>query len=147
MENRLIKVVGVTFNNDKIDGGESRQQILHDLRKSGRRIISVDLIYTEYDGEPAIKVREKSTKKIVGWIAKTEVAEIMAAKIKHSTGFISKFEGIENLKLQKPEFPTNVEYHRMKAMCNNAGLTMPAYDKRAYDVFEKKILKKIKTAV
>lgn len=138
MEERELKVVGVTFNNDIEDGGESRQKILHDLRKANRRIIDVDLVYTEYEGEPAIKVRERSTKKIVGWIARTDVAEVMEAKIKHSVGFISKFEDVENLKLKKPAFPTNVEYHRMKAMCAKKGVIMPAYDTRAYKVYEKK---------
>lgn len=141
MVEREYKVVGVTFNNNDEDGGESRQQILHDLRKANRRIIDVDLIYTQYEGEPAIKVRERSTKKIIGWIARTDVAEVMAAKIKRSVGFISKFEDVENLKLKKPEFPTNVEYHRMKKMCELKGVAMPAYDKRAYKVWEKKVLK------
>lgn len=137
-----LRTAGVTFNNDASDGGESRQEILRDLRKSGRRIVDLDLIYTTYEGEPAIKVRERSTKKIVGWLPKAAVEEVMAARIKHTVGFISKYEGTENLKITKPEFPSNVEYHRMKAMCAKKGVAMPAYDKRAYEVWEKKVLKK-----
>lgn len=146
MENKEIKVVGVTFNNDICDGGESRQEILRSLRKSGRRIVDLDLVYTQYNGEPAIKVRERSTKKIIGWMPKDRVAEIMEDKIKHTVGFIAKYEGTENIKIQKPQFPTNVEYHRMKKMCANRGVMMPAYDKRAYKVWEKKVLKGLKTA-
>lgn len=143
MENKEIKVVGVTFNNNKEDGGESRQNILRTLRKSGRRIVELDLVYTTYEGEPAIKVRERSTKKIVGWMPKDRVAEIMSNKIKHTIGFISKFDDIECLKISKPERPTNVEYHRMKVMCAKQGVLMPAYDKRAYKLWEKKVLKKV----
>lgn len=139
MEKRDIKVVGVTFNNED---GESRQEILRALRKSNRRIVDLDLIYTEFEGEPAIKVRERSTKKIIGWMPRTEVVEIMKAKIKHTIGFITKYEETECVKITKPEFPTNVEYHRMKAMCAKKGVEMPAYDKRAYKVWEKKVLKK-----
>lgn len=142
MESKEIKVVGVTFNNDAVDGGESRQEILRALRKSNRRIVDLDLIYTEFNGEPAIKVRERSTKKIIGWMPKDAVAEIMADKIKRTIGFITKYEGTEYIKIAKPEFPTNVEYHRMKAMCAKKGVEMPAYDKRAYKVWEKKVLKK-----
>lgn len=143
MEDKRVKVVGVTFNNDAEDGGESRQMILRTLRKSNRHIVDLDLIYTTYEGEPAIKVRERSTKKIVGWIPKTNIEEIMSCKIKHTIGFISKFDDKECLKIAKPEFPTNVEYHRMKKMCENRGVAMPAYDKRAYKDYEKKVLRKI----
>ena len=140
MENKEIKVVGVTFANED---GESRQEILRALRKSNRRIVDLDLIYTIFEGEPAIAVRERSTKKIVGWMPKEKVAEIMAAKIKHTTGMIHKYDDKECLKITKPEMPTGVEYHRMKAMCTKAGVAMPAYDKRAYTVWEKKVLKKV----
>lgn len=132
-----LKLAGVTFNNDAEDGGESRQAILRELRKSGRRIVDLDLIYTTFDGEPAIKVRERSTKKIVGWIQKTMVADVMARKIKHTIGFISDWNDIECVKITKPERPTNVEYHRMKAMAGKIGMIMPAYDKRAYKVWER----------
>lgn len=137
------KIVGVTFNNDVEDGGENRQTILKALRKSNRRIVDLDLIYTTFQGEPAIKVRERSTKKIVGWIPRDMVEEVMNNKIKHTVGFITKFEGTECIKLTKPEYPTNVQYHRMKKMCENRNVEMPAYDKRAYKVWEKKVLKKI----
>ena len=136
-------MVGVTFNNDTIDGGESRQEILRALRKSNRRIVDLDLIYTTFDGEPAIKVRERSTKKIIGWMPKDKVAEIMESRIKHTIGFIAKWDNTECVKIAKPEYPTGVEYHRMKAMCAKNGVAMPAYDKRAYKVWEKKVLKKV----
>lgn len=135
-----IKLVGTSFNNEKADGGESRQEILKTLHKSKRYIVDLDFLYTSYDGEAAIKVRERSTKKIIGWIPKDLVAEIMDAKIKRSVGFIGKYKGIEWIKIDKPEYPSNVEYHRMKAMCNKAGVPMPAYDRRAYAAWEKKVL-------
>ena len=142
MENKDIKVVGVTFKNED---GENRQDILRTLRKSNRRIVDLDFIYTEFNGQPAIKVRERSTKKIVGWMPKDRVAEIMDAKIKQTVGFITKFEdtNCECLHIAKPEFPTGQEYHRMKAMCTKKGVEMPAYDKRAYKVWEQNVLKKV----
>ena len=141
------KIVGVTFDNDAIDGGENRQTILKSFLKNNIHIISLDLIYTTYNGEKAIKVREKTTKQIVGWIPRSKVDDIMSKKIKHTVGFIStmidKGEIIACLKIDKPKRPTNVEYHRMKKMCENRHIAMPAYDIRAYKDYEKKVIKKI----
>lgn len=141
MENKEIKVAGVTFNNEACDGEESRQEILRKLRMSNRRIVDLDLIYTQYEGRPAIKIRERSTKKIVGWIPEDRVYEVMECRIKHTIGFISKHGSKECVKIQKPDFPSNREYHRMKAMCAKKNVNMPAYDKRAYEDWEENVLK------
>lgn len=67
-----INVAGVTFNNEAIDGGKSRQSILAELYAT-KNIITVDLKTTTYNGEKAIKVVEHSTKQCIGWIPKTKV--------------------------------------------------------------------------
>lgn len=141
MESKEIKVVGVTFDNDVCDGGESRQDILRGLRESYRQIVDLDLIYTQYEGRAAIKVRERSTKKIVGWIPSDRVEDVMESRIKHTVGFISRHGGKECLKIQKPDFPSNREYYRMKVMCAKKDVKMPAYDKRAYKAWEESVLK------
>ena len=52
------KLAGVTFDNNLEDGGRNRQEILAEFMNSNRHIFTADLIYTTYNGEFAIKVRE-----------------------------------------------------------------------------------------
>lgn len=126
-----MKLAGVTFNNEEIDGGRSRQEILRELVGMNRQIFTADLIYTKYNGDFAIKVREHATKQIVGWIPKVELEKFADRSVKQMTGFISNY-GSYSVELSPQDPPTSKQYAYMKAICNEEGYSMPAYDKRAY---------------
>lgn len=126
------KVAGVTFKNEEQDGGKSRQEILVELVYLNRSIITVDLIYTKYKNEFAIKVREHATKQIIGWVPKISLDKFADKKIKQMTGFIS-YHGSWCVKLTEQEAPTHKQYAYMKHLCEERGYAMPAYDKRAYN--------------
>lgn len=135
-----IKVAGVTFRNENEDGGKSRQEILAELVSLNRSIITVDLIYTKYGNDFAIKLREHATKQIIGWIPKDKLNLFKEKKIRQMTGFISNY-GIWSVRLFMQEAPTHQEYRYMKYLCNKSGCAMPAYDKRAYkEIFNARYL-------
>ena len=129
----LTKLVGVTFSNDVEDGGKSRQAILAELVALNRQIFTADLIYTEFNGEFAIKVREHVTKQIVGWIPKADLEKFKDKKIKQLTGFIRNY-GAYSVQLDYQQAPTHKQYAYMKYVCSQQGCAMPAYDKRAYSI-------------
>lgn len=140
-----IKVAGVTFANEN---GESRQDILAGLAEQG--IITVNLEYTSFEGEPAIKCHEKTTGKVIGWIPKKNIEEVTACKIKQFTGFINFFKMKDGVgrycaELCAQEKPTAKQYAKMIHLCKEQGIPMPAYDRRAYrKVFDKYEPKKTK---
>lgn len=139
-----MNMAGVTFNNDKCDGGENRQSILEYLmNKLNRNIITLNLEYTSFDGEQAIKCREKYTGKVVGWIPKKFVATVAASRNKQMTGFIGFVKMKDGtdcyyVEITEQERPTPKQYTAMKYICREHNIQMPAYDKRAYkQVFAK----------
>jgi len=125
------KVAGVTFNNEKEDGGRSRQEILKELIDLNRHIITVNLVYTEYEGEFAIKVNEKSTGQTIGYIPKKDLDRVKNSKTKQMTGFIRNY-GQFCVQLDSVQQPTHNQYMYMKSLCAHTNHAMPAYDKRAY---------------
>jgi len=124
----MIKMAGVKFNNDD---GESRQEILSNLFNINLGgIITVDLIETEFEGEYAIKCVEHNSRKVIGWIPKTELKnEILSSQM---TGFIRRTSYGHNVQLSVIKKPTSAQYHYAKALCGRNKKPMPAYDARAY---------------
>lgn len=125
----MMRVAGVTFKNEKEDGGASRQEILRDLVMAGRAIITVDLVETTFNGEYAVKCIEHSTRQMIGWIPKTELANV-----KHSqmTGFIDHSRIGYSVRLDEQKAPSQKQYYAVKHICEKNGVMMPAYDIRAY---------------
>ena len=124
-----VNVAGVTFCNDEKDGGKSRQSILKELYVMKSGIITVDLKHTTYEGEPAIKCIEHSTKQCIGWIPKTKISEI---KDRQMTGFINKSKIRYSISLDVQKKPSTKQYQMVKSVCGEMEITMPAYDVRAY---------------
>lgn len=124
----MFKVAGVKFSNED---GESRQEILANLAKINLGgIITVDLIETEFEGEYAIKCVEHNSRKVIGWIPKTELKnETLSSQM---TGFIRKTSYGQNVQLTVIKKPTSAQYHYAKALCSRNKKPMPAYDARAY---------------
>ena len=79
----MMKVAGVTF--------EGRQQTLTQLVGMNRSIITVDLVYTTFNGEFAIKLVENSTGREIGWIPRSELYRFTACNIRQMTGFIGYY--------------------------------------------------------
>lgn len=125
----MMRVAGVTFKNEKEDGGNSRQEILRNLVMAGRAIITVDLVETTFNGEYAVKCIEHSTRQMIGWIPKTELANV-----KHSqmTGFIDHSRIGYSVRLDEQKAPSQKQYYAVKHICEKNGVMMPAYDIRAY---------------
>lgn len=127
----MMRVAGVTFKNEKEDGGASRQEILRNLAMAGRAIITVDLIETTFgpNEEYAVKCLEHSTRQMIGWIPKTELANV-----KHSqmTGFIDHSKVGYSVRLDNQKAPSQRQYYAVKHICEKNGIAMPAYDIRAY---------------
>ena len=122
------KVVGVTF--------ENRQNTLRELRtKNPWR--SVSLIHTTYhnpdtgEDEPAIQVKDYETKKELGWIARTEIANY--SQVHEMTAELGEYEGTEYCHLYSPKAPTQKQYWAMRKICQAQNQQMPIYDERAYE--------------
>lgn len=128
----LSRLAGVTFKNDPQDGGRSRQDILKDFVDCGRHILTVDLIYTEYNNEFAIKVKDHTTKQVLGYIPKSDLDKISSQKIRQMTAFIRFYKNCYSVQLDRINQPTKEQYCYMKHICEENNLAMPAYDKRAY---------------
>lgn len=128
----MFRLAGVKFANTPEDGGRSRQQILEELAKESIAR-TVNLRYTVYDGEPAIQIRDKETKQLVGWVAKIDIAKVEAAgKPRQMTMFIRKTKYCWAAELDFIQAPSSAQYSLAKALCEKAGVRLPAYDLRAY---------------
>lgn len=133
----MIKVAGVTFTNED---GTSRQEILAGLVGT-TGIITVDLQQTTWhndetnEDEYAIKCIEHNTRKVIGWIPKTELDnDILSSQM---TGFIRYYHNKYSVQLDTIKRPSQKQYHAVKALCAKQGRPMVAYDVRAYAyVFE-----------
>lgn len=137
MEKFAIKsrIAGVTFNNDPVDGGRSRQEILDELFKNGR-IITVNLKHTMFMNqttgvvEPAIKCVERYSQQVIGWIPREDIAKMKG--IRQLTGFINFVRDGYSVELEEQVAPSSAQYKTVKAYCDRNHKPMPAYDTRAY---------------
>lgn len=125
------RIAGVKFNNDKEYGGESRQYILQQLYESYGAIITVDLKRTYYNNEPAIQCIEHTTRRLLGWIPKTDIEQI---KTNQMTGIIYKSKHGYSVELSDQQKPSKAQYQTIKSIYSKNNQTMPAYDKRAYAI-------------
>lgn len=71
----MIQVAGVMFNNDAIDGGRNRQDILKEIMDAAAAPGEVQiLVKTEYlrrkDGSYGIRLKDYVTDEVLGWIHK-----------------------------------------------------------------------------
>ena len=120
----MIKVAGVTF--------EGRQETLVMLVSMNRRIITVDLVYTTFNGEFAIKLVENSTGLEIGWIPRTELHRFISCNIRQMTGFIGYYNGIYFARVDWQQAPSYQSYVQMYNYCTRNGYAMPVFDTRAY---------------
>ena len=120
----MIKVAGVTF--------ENRQETLKELVMINRSIITVNLIYTTFNGEFAIKLVEDVTGKEIGWIPRSELYKFTSCNIIQMTGFIGYYNDTYYVRLIEQLAPSREDYERMCQLCTRYGYGMPAYDVRAY---------------
>lgn len=65
----MIRVAGVQFNNDAVDGGRNRQDILSEIYKGETTEILVDAEYIQRkDKSYAIRLRDHVTEQVIGWM-------------------------------------------------------------------------------
>ena len=129
----MIKVAGVQFTNDIIDGGRNRQEVLEELYKGGKEIIAIKLDHiTRKDGSIALKVREATTNEVIGWIhTETANALIATGKELNYVGFIG-YHGTYHVKLDDVRMPDVNDVKRAEVFCIETGTDMPICDVRAY---------------
>ena len=120
----MIKVAGVTF--------ENRQETLAQLVGMNRSIITVDLVYTTFNNEFAIKLVENSTGREIGWIPRTELYRFTSCNVRQMTGFIGYYNNTYYVRLSEQLAPSREDYERMYQLCARYGYSMPAFDVRAY---------------
>lgn len=129
------RIAGVTFTNDKIDGGRNRQEILAELYKHSK-IITVRLVRTTFRNpdtgivEPAIKCVERNTKQVIGWIPRTDIPKMQG--VRELTGFIRFIKDGYSVELENQQAPSSAQYKVIKQYCDATGTRMPAYDARAF---------------
>ena len=119
----MIKVAGVTF--------ENRQETLKELVMMNRSIITVDLVYTKFNNEFAIKLVEDVTGKEIGWIPRAELHKFVSCNIHQMTGFIGYYNNYY-VRLSEQLAPSREDYNKMYQLCTRYGYSMPAFDVRAY---------------
>ena len=120
----MIKVAGVTF--------EGRQNTLNELVMMNRSIITVDLVYTTFNNEFAIKLVENSTGREIGWIPRSELYRFISCNIRQMTGFIGYYNNIYFVRVDWQQAPSYPAYVQMYNYCTRNGCAMPAFDVRAY---------------
>ena len=120
----MIKVAGVTF--------ENRQETLAMLVSMNRNIITVDLVYTTFNGEFAIKLVENSTGREIGWIPRSELYRFTNCNIRQMTGFVGYYNGIYFVKLDLQQTPSQQQWSYVCDYCRRNGYGYPAFDVRAY---------------
>lgn len=130
----MIKVAGVKYDNDIADGGENRQDILKSFMDEGRSIITVELIYyPKNNGLFGVKLREKESGKIIGWMHTETADSVSKTGITHMTGFIG-YHGSYHVKLDDVKKPNDDDYNLVKSICDMKGIHYPAYDARALEL-------------
>lgn len=70
----MIQVAGVMFNNDAIDGGRNRQEILKEILDAAAAPTAQILVKTEYlrrkEGGYGIRLKDFVTDEVIGWVHK-----------------------------------------------------------------------------
>lgn len=120
----MLRVAGVTFNR--------RQETLKELVGMNRSIVTVDLVYTTFNNEFAIKLVENSTGREIGWIPKAELYRFTSCNIHQMTGFINYYNNTYYVRLSEQLVPSREDYEKMYQLCKTYGYGMPAFDVRAY---------------
>lgn len=120
----MIKVAGVTF--------ENRQDTLAMLVSMNRNIITVDLFYTTFNGEFAIKLIENSTGLEIGWIPRSELHRFISCNIRQMTGFVGYYNGVYFVKLDWQQAPSCQQWSYVCDYCIRNGYGYPAFDVRAF---------------
>lgn len=90
----MWKLAGVTF--------ENRQSILGNIVKNIGKEIICDLVDTIYNGEPAIKVLERSSKKQIGWVPRQNLKELYNKNIEKIYGEIGYYKETYFVRLYEP---------------------------------------------
>ena len=132
----ITRLAGVSFANDATDGGESRQELLKQIYNNGLPVIVTiePCIFHNTDtncDEDAIKVRQKSTGKILGWIPREDIDRCKS--IDTMTLTVGFYKNTYNGVLNPNVAPTAKQYSYMKYL-HSKGLIqcMPEYDKAIY---------------
>lgn len=120
----MMKVAGVTF--------EGRQTTLAMLASMNRQIITVDLVYTTFNEEFAIKLVENSTQREIGWIHRSELYRFTNCNISQMTGFIGCYNDIYFVKLDWQQAPSAKQWSYVCDYCRRNGYGYPAFDVRAF---------------
>ena len=105
---------------------------MNELVMMNRSIITVNLIYTKFNNEFAIKLVENSTGREIGWIPRSELHRFISCNIRQMTGFIGYYNGIYYARVDLQQAPSYQAYVQMYNYCTRNGYAMPAFDARAY---------------
>lgn len=139
METKNTRLAGVTFNNDPVDGGESRQALLKAIydRRYPVRVMLFPCIYhnpsTGLD-EDAIKVRLLDSMRVVGWIPRDDIKMCKDKNYKEMLLIVSEYKGTYSGGLYEIIPPTARQYGVVKSLkAKHKIKSYPDYDKRCYD--------------
>lgn len=141
-----VRVAGVTFDNDAVDGGENRQQILKSLMGIPTMVTLEHCVFhRESTGkdEKAIKVRSLVNRKVLGYIHKTEIDAFWGMKnmIAQVSCYGSKGQDIYSCSLVARENPSPKQYALVMALKQRGILRFdPFYDKTVYQYILDKYL-------
>ena len=126
-----IKLAGVTFVNEPEDGGLNRQDLIKEIHSKQGAVINVSLEACSWEGEYAIKVKDKKSKAVIGWIPRNMLrSKLLSSQM---TAILMNYKGVWSARLSPVQAPSKAQYHFMLTMCKRTGRVMPAYDKRAYN--------------
>ena len=112
---KKYSVVGVKFNNDEVDGGESRQEVIRKLAETGYPMISITLVHTTFNGALAIKCVDTRTNQVVGFVAKTDIPELQ--NVTTLTATINYYKETYGIVMYPQIPPTNKQYMFVKELC------------------------------
>lgn len=125
---KTMRLAGVTFDNGD---GSSRQELLATMSKRVGSYAIVDIIETMFEGERAVQILDRNSKRCIGWIPKAELADNPAFPAT-ATVHIQLYKGTYYAEISETRIPSTKQYYAVKNICRNAGIPMPAYDARAY---------------
>lgn len=128
------RIAGVTFANDVIDGGESRQTLLQQLYLAPS---IVSLVHTKFfntetnEEEDAIKVISDTTGKCLGYIPREDIKKMW--NVPKMVLTVNKYKDTYSGALNIPVPPTAKQYAYVKAKRDEGLISeMPAYDRTIY---------------
>lgn len=122
---------GVKYNNDPDDGGASRQQILATLPG----IFEVDLYPTAYNGAFAIKLKDRRTHQVIGWVPKKNLPQFTGmTRTCRATAIVCQNKDKTGLAVYiREQVPVNPQmYQFVKNWCQINNMQLPAYDEQSY---------------